>query len=136
MTQVAVPSAERPLRVGVVGVGVMGSNHARVFVGLPGIELVGVADPDRKQADFVARTLGCAAVADVGELLDLKVDAITIAAPTHLHRDIALACIARGVHIMVEKPIASSVEEGNEIINAARRGDLNGRSRRTIQSRG
>src|SRR5471032_1872370 len=124
MTQASVPSEERTLRVGVVGVGVMGSNHARVFAGLPGVELVGVADPDRKQADFVARTLGCAAFADVGELLDKKVDAITIAAQTHLHRDIALACIARGVHVMVEKPIASSVEEGNEIINAARRAGL------------
>ena len=120
MTKASVPSAERVLRVGVVGVGVMGSNHARVFAGLPGIELVGVADPDRKQADFVARTLGCAAYATVEELLDQKIDAITIAAPTHLHRDIALGCIARGVHVMVEKPIASSVEEGNEIINAAR----------------
>src|SRR5215510_11062802 len=119
--QAAVASAERPLRVGVVGVGVMGSNHARVFAGLPGTELVGVADPDRKQADFVARTLGCVAVSDVNELLERDVDAITIAAPTHLHRDIALACIARGVHVMVEKPIASSVEEGREIINVARR---------------
>ena len=109
------------MRVGVVGVGVMGSNHARVLAGLPGVELVGVADPDRKQADFVARTLGCAAVADVDELLDLDVDAVTIAAPTHLHRDIALTCIARGVHVLVEKPIASSVEEGHEIIDAARR---------------
>src|SRR4029077_4814518 len=44
--------------------------------------------------------------------------------PTHLHRDIALACIARGVHVMVEKPIASSVEEGNEIIDAARKAGL------------
>src|SRR6476661_962923 len=121
MMQAAVASAERPLRVGVVGVGVMGSNHARVFAGLPGTELVGVADPDRKQADFVARTLGCVAVSDVNELLERDVDAITIAAPTHLHRDIALACIARGVHVMVEKPIASSVEEGREIINVARR---------------
>ena len=91
MTQAAVSGTDRTLRVGVVGVGVMGSNHARVFTGLPGIELVAVADPDPKQADFVARTLGCAAVADVGELLDKQVDAITIAAPTHLHRDIALA---------------------------------------------
>src|SRR5512136_787830 len=121
MMQAAVASAERPLRVGVVGVGVMGSNHARVFAGLPGTELVGVADPDRKQADFVARTLGCIAVADVSELLDRDIDAITIAAPTHFHRDIALACIARGVHVMVEKPIASSIEEGREIIKAARR---------------
>ena len=63
MTQAKAPAAERILRVGVVGVGVMGSNHARVFAGLPDIELVGVADPDRKQADFVARTLGCAAYA-------------------------------------------------------------------------
>src|SRR6476620_11231959 len=121
MMQAAVASAERLLRVGVVGVGVMGSNHARVFAGLPWTELVGVADPDRRQADFVARTLGCIAVADVNELLERDVDAITIAAPTHLHRDIALACIARGVHVLVEKPIASSVEEGREIINAARR---------------
>jgi UDP-N-acetylglucosamine 3-dehydrogenase len=121
MAQAAVPNSDRPLRVGVVGVGVMGSNHARVFAGMPGVELVGVADPDSKQADFVARTLGCAAVATVDELLDLKLDAVTIAGPTHLHRDIALACIERGVHVMVEKPIASSVEEGNEIIAAARR---------------
>ncbi|MBI3703860.1 MAG: Gfo/Idh/MocA family oxidoreductase, partial [Rhizobiales bacterium] len=72
-------SAEKTLRVGVVGVGVMGSNHARVLAGLPGVELAGVADPDRKQADFVARTLGCTAVTDAGDLLDLGVDAITIA---------------------------------------------------------
>jgi UDP-N-acetylglucosamine 3-dehydrogenase len=56
MTQAAIPSSDRPLRVGVVGVGVMGSNHARVLAGLAGTELVAVADPDRKQADFVART--------------------------------------------------------------------------------
>ena len=124
MMQAAAASAERPLRVGVVGVGVMGSNHARVFASLPGTELVGVADPDRKQAEFVARTLGCDAMADVEGLLERRVDAITIAAPTHLHRDIALKCTAHGVHVMVEKPIASSVEEGREIIAAARRANL------------
>ena len=121
MMQAAVASADHPLRVGVVGVGVMGSNHARVFAGLPGTELVGVADPDRKQAEFVARALGCVAVDDADELLERDVNAITIAAPTHLHRDIALNCIARGVHVLVEKPIASSVDEGREIIVAARR---------------
>jgi len=121
MSQSAAPSTERPLRVGVIGVGVMGSNHARVFSGLPGTELVAVADPDAKQADFVARTLGCAAVGDIESLLALDIDAVTVAAPTHLHRDIALAAIARGVHVLVEKPIASTVEEGHEIIDAARR---------------
>jgi len=112
---------EGPLRIGVVGVGVMGSNHARVLAGLAGVTLVGIADPDRKQADFVAQTLGCEGVATVGELLDLGLDAVTIAAPTQLHHEIALACIARGVHVLVEKPIASSVEEGNDIVAAAKR---------------
>ncbi len=119
MTQAANPDAGHPLRIGVVGVGVMGSNHARVFAGLPGTELVAVADPDQKQADFVARTLGCTAVADVEQLLALDIDAVTIAAPTHLHHDIALACIDRRVHVMVEKPIASTVAEGRDIIAAA-----------------
>jgi predicted dehydrogenase len=121
MAQTVKPDSEKPLRVGVIGVGVMGSNHARVFTGLPGATLVAVADPDRKQAEFVARTLGCGAVASVEELLGLNVDAVTIAAPTHLHHDIALTCIARGVHVLVEKPIASTVEEGREIITAASR---------------
>jgi UDP-N-acetylglucosamine 3-dehydrogenase len=121
MLQTAKEGAERRLRVGVVGVGVMGSNHARVFSELPGVSLVGIADPDRKQAGLVGRLLGCTAVADVNALLKLNVDAVSIAAPTHLHREIALTCAAQGVHTLVEKPIASSVEEGGAIIAAARR---------------
>ena len=65
-------SAESLLRVGVVGVGVMGSNHARVIAELPGVEFVGVADPDRPQANFVAETLGCAAMGDLDELIALE----------------------------------------------------------------
>ena len=121
MEKIDKPDDDRPLRIGVIGVGIMGSNHARVFAGLPGAVLVGVADPDRKQAEFVAHTLGCEAVPDVAALLDLKIDAVTIAAPTHLHHDVALTCLAAGVHVLVEKPIASSVEEGRDIIAAARR---------------
>ncbi|MBV9259914.1 MAG: Gfo/Idh/MocA family oxidoreductase [Pseudolabrys sp.] len=121
MTETSASDSERTLRIGVVGVGVMGSNHARVFAGLPGVTLVGVADPDRKQTDFVAKTLDCASVSGVDELLALGVDAVTIAAPTHLHHEIALACITRGVHVLVEKPIASTPEEGNDLIAAARR---------------
>src|SRR5437763_8072679 len=113
-------SAESSVRLGVVGVGVMGSNHARVIAELPGVEFVGVADPDRSQAHFVAETLGCAAVGDLDELLELGIDAATIAAPTHLHHDLALACIRRGIHVMVEKPIASSAQGGRSIIAAAR----------------
>jgi predicted dehydrogenase len=117
----AVKAEAAPLRLGVVGVGVMGCNHARVLAEMPGIRLVGVADPDGKQAETVGRTLGCAAVPDIRDLLELGVDAVSIAAPTHLHRSIALAAVGRGVHVLVEKPIASTVEEGREIIAAARR---------------
>jgi UDP-N-acetylglucosamine 3-dehydrogenase len=119
MVQAAMSSAERPVRVGVIGVGVMGSNHARVFAGMPGVQLVGVADPDRKQAHMVERILGCPAVASIDDLA--HVDAVSIAAPTHLHHEIALKCIARGLHVMVEKPIASTTDEGRDIIAAARR---------------
>ena len=121
MAYSAKDGADGLLRVGVVGVGVMGSNHARVLADLPGVRLVGVADPDRKQREFVSGALGCSSYADVHGLLAGGVNALTIAAPTHLHRELALTSIERGVHVMVEKPISSSVEEGNAIIAAARR---------------
>jgi predicted dehydrogenase len=121
------PKESRParnLRLGVIGVGVMGANHARVLIDLPGVELVGIADPDRAQAKSVATALGCRAVADHKALLALGVDAVTIAAPTHLHHPIALDCIKAGIHALVEKPIASTVEEGRAIVSAAARAGL------------
>jgi UDP-N-acetylglucosamine 3-dehydrogenase len=121
MVEAVEDGTDQVLRVGVVGVGVMGCNHARVLAELPAVQLVGVADPDHKQADFVGRALGCPTVPDVSRLIELGVDAVAIAAPTHLHREIALTCIGKGVHVMVEKPIASSADEGREIIAAARR---------------
>jgi UDP-N-acetylglucosamine 3-dehydrogenase len=121
MVHSAKAGAGGPLRLGVVGVGVMGANHARVLSDLADVKLVGIADTDRKQRDLVSQALGCAGYADVEALIAGGVDAITIAAPTHLHRDLALTCIRQGVHILVEKPIASSVEEGRAIIAAAQR---------------
>src|SRR5215470_8077955 len=110
------------LRIGVIGVGVMGSNHARVLAELPGVKLVGVADPDRKRSDQVARSLGCASFTDAESLVRRGADAVTIAAPTHFHRDIAINCAGRGIHVMVEKPIASTVEESRAIAAARRAG--------------
>src|SRR5271163_4233716 len=113
--------ADDTLRIGVIGVGVMGSNHARVLSELPGVKLVGIADPDRKRRDIVSNALGCAVFNDAEALMQHGVDAVTIAAPTHLHRDIATACATRGIHVLVEKPIASTVEESRTIVAAARR---------------
>jgi predicted dehydrogenase len=107
--------------MGVVGVGVMGSNHARVIAELPGVRLSGVVDVDPDQARAVSQSLGCTAFESLDGLFDHGVDAVTIAAPTHVHQGLALACIRRGVHVLVEKPIASSPEEGRSIIAAARR---------------
>ncbi len=113
-----------PLRIGVIGVGTMGANHARVLAGLPNAQLSGVADPDRGQRDLVTRVLGCPALTEYEALLQLGVDAVTIAAPTHLHHKISLDCIERGVHVLVEKPIASTVEEGRDIIAAAKKASV------------
>ncbi len=109
------------LRIGVVGAGVMGSNHARVLAGMPGVELVGVVDPLADHRDRVGKIVGCRTFTALDELLGAGVDAVTIAAPTHLHHEVALACIARKIHVLVEKPIASTVAEGYEIVEAARR---------------
>src|SRR5580692_8902893 len=113
--------AKRALRVGVIGAGIMGSNHARVLAGLPDTILVGIVDPLPEHRARATELVGCRAFATLDELIAEGVDAVTIAAPTHLHHEIALACIARNIHILVEKPIASSVEEGQEIVTAAER---------------
>lgn len=111
--------ANRDLRIGVIGAGVMGSNHARVLAGLPDVTLVGIVDPLQAHRKRVTDLAGCNNFADLEGLIAEGVDAVTVAAPTHLHHEISLACIARGIHILVEKPIASTVGEGREIVAAA-----------------
>src|SRR3954470_17389875 len=111
---------ERALRVGVIGAGVIGSNHDRVLAGLPQLKLVGVVAPFPAHRTRATDLTGCRTFASLDELMGAGLDAATIAAPTHLHHEIALACIAKGVHILVEKPIASTVEEGSDIVDAAR----------------
>lgn len=112
---------DRMLRVGVIGAGVMGTNHGRVLAGLPGVALVGIADPLPEHRTRAANMIGCPTFADMELLFAAGIDAVTVAAPTHLHHEVALACIARGIHVLVEKPIASTVEEGRDIVDAARR---------------
>jgi predicted dehydrogenase len=109
------------LRIGVIGAGVMGSNHARVLASLPDVILVGIADPLPEHRTRAETLIGCTTFSDFEQLLAAGVDAVTIAAPTHLHHEIALNCIGRGIHVLVEKPIASTVEEGLEIVAAAKR---------------
>src|SRR6516164_11164551 len=97
-------AAKRALRVGVIGAGVMGTNHARVLAGLPDTSLVGVVDPLPAHRSRATDLTSCRTFAGLDELFAEGVDAVTIAAPTHLHHEIALACIAKKINVLVEKP--------------------------------
>ncbi|MDF1519302.1 MAG: Gfo/Idh/MocA family oxidoreductase [Brevefilum sp.] len=110
------------LKTAVIGVGSMGKNHARIYWELPNADLVGVADFDKDTADSIANKYGTKAYYDYKVLLDeAKPDAVTLAVPTIYHRDIALEIIDRGIPLLIEKPIAFTIEEGQSIIDAARK---------------
>ena len=94
------PAPTGALRVGVIGAGVMGSNHARVLAGLPNIKLVGVVDPLPAHRARASELTNCRTFDRLDELIAQGVDAVTIAAPTHLHHEIALTCIARKIHVL------------------------------------
>src|SRR6201989_1782404 len=109
------------LRVGVIGAGVMGTNHARVLAGLPNTTLVGIVDPLPAHRTRATELTGCRTFESLDELVAAGIDAVTIAAPPHLPHENALAALERKIHVLVEKPIASTVEEGRQIVDAARR---------------
>jgi predicted dehydrogenase len=108
------------LRIGVVGVGHLGRHHARILAGIEGVELVGVADARPEQAEAVASACGTRALRDYRELLG-QVDAVTVAVPTALHREVAGAFLDRGVAAMVEKPLAGTLAEAEELVALAER---------------
>jgi predicted dehydrogenase len=107
------------LRVGVVGVGHLGQHHARILASMPGVELVGVADADAGRAAAVAAKCGTTGLPDYRQLLD-AVDAVTVAVPTFLHREVAGAFLARGIATMVEKPMAGTLAEAEQLAALAR----------------
>lgn len=108
-------------RVAVIGVGSMGKNHARVYNELPEAELVGVSDANPAVAQTIGAQFGTAAFTDYRELLaQVKPEAVTIAVPTAMHEEVALAALEAGADVLVEKPIAATLEEGQRIIERAR----------------
>lgn len=110
------------IKVGVVGVGVMGQHHARVYSELE-CELVGVADSNPENASEVGKKYNTRFYPDHKELA-AWVDAVSIAVPTSCHKAIALDFIRQGVHCLVEKPIASTVEDAREMIREAERNNV------------
>ncbi len=110
------------IRVGVVGTGAWGRNHARVYSELPDVELVGVCDMRKDAADAIAQKHGTRAFYDVDELLSLNdLDMISICTPTTTHFEIGIKAVEKGKHILVEKPVTTTVQEAIELNNAAKK---------------
>ena len=106
------------IRAAVIGVGYLGRFHAQKYAVLEGATLVGVADVSAENRERVAKELGVPAFADYRELLG-RVDAVSIATPTALHYDIAVAFLGAGAHVLVEKPITDTVEDARRLIGIA-----------------
>ena len=110
--------ASTPLRVGVVGVGSLGFHHARLLRALPGVQLVGVHDSRPARLAEVAAELEVAPFEDMDALVE-RCEACVVAVPTEAHERVARAALERGVHVLIEKPIASSLAEADRILEAA-----------------
>ncbi|WP_410767557.1 Gfo/Idh/MocA family oxidoreductase [Haloferax sp. DFSO60] len=110
--------ANRIVKAGVIGVGSMGTNHARVYSELRNVELVGVADADLARAKSVAEDFGTDAYT-IDDLLD-HADVVSVVVPTPYHADIARKCIEKGVHVLVEKPFVEDLDEGRALAQFAK----------------
>ena len=120
MTALWRPAGDRELRIGLAGLGSMGRNHLRVISTRPNVRLVAVADP---VADALEAALSQTRAAGFAEPLEMiaeaDLDALVIAAPTTVHLSLALRAIERGIAVLVEKPLAPTVEEARLIVAAA-----------------
>ena len=111
----------RPLRVAVVGVGVMGRHHANVYRMLPDAELVGIVEPDARRRRDAELQFGCPVFADTEALLaSTHLDAASIAAPTTVHHTLTEQLLAAGVHALVEKPVATRVDDARRLAAMSR----------------
>ncbi len=117
-------SSDTPLRVAAIGVGHLGRHHARILSTLPGATLVGVADVKPARAAEISAAHGTRPFTDYRDLVG-QVDAVSIAVPTEAHLEVASAFLDRGIPVLVEKPLARSVEEADRLIAlAASRGTV------------
>jgi len=108
------------LRIGVVGVGHLGKEHARILAGLDSVELVGVVDTSPTQADAIAQKCGTRPFTDYRDLVPL-VQAAVVVVPTTYHHPVATAFLDAGVPVLVEKPFAPTVEEADDLVALARK---------------
>jgi predicted dehydrogenase len=115
--------SEKPIRVAVIGVGGFGRNHVRVWREIEGARLAGILDTDSGRAEQVAAEFGTRVIPNSDALSRESVDAISLAVPTQDHAHIGCRLLDRGFDLLVEKPIATSLEEADRLIASAKRAD-------------
>lgn len=106
------------VRVGVIGVGHLGQHHARVYAELEDCELMGVADTDAKRGREIAQRHTTQFFDDYHDLLG-RVDALSLAVPTEYHAPLGSECLAYGIPLLIEKPIATTVAEADALVELA-----------------
>lgn len=115
-------AAKNKIKVAVIGVGNMGKHHARVYSKLRDVNLVAVSDINEKKGKQVAKEFDCRYYKDYKKMLNKEhIDAVSIVVPTKLHKKVALDVIGFKKHLLIEKPIASTTKEAQEIIKAAKK---------------
>uniref|UniRef100_UPI002ADDE5FD Gfo/Idh/MocA family oxidoreductase n=1 Tax=Thermoflexus sp. TaxID=1969742 RepID=UPI002ADDE5FD len=109
------------MKVAVIGVGSVGAQHARIYSELPGVKLVAVADPDPERVGMVAVRYGASLYTDYRQMLEKeRPDAVSVAVPTALHEQVGLDALEAGAHVLIEKPIADTLEGARRLIDRAR----------------
>ncbi len=108
------------IRVGVIGAGALGYHHVRILRDVPGARLVGFFESRPERASAVAQELGVRSFDRLDSLLD-AIDAATVVVPTPVHYEVAKAALARGKHLLIEKPIAATLSEADELLALAKR---------------
>jgi UDP-N-acetylglucosamine 3-dehydrogenase len=106
-------------RVGVIGGGAMGQHHIRIYREMKDVELVGICDTDRNRAISLAKSNNTTPYFDPRELLEHELDAVSVVVPTTFHHSVAMDVINSGTQLLVEKPIADTLENADKMINAA-----------------
>ncbi len=117
------PMDKKYIRTGVIGVGYLGKYHTDKYASLDEAELVGVMDINSTRAQEVAKRYGCKAFSELSPLLE-QIEAVSVVVPTVAHYEVAKACLKRGIHVLLEKPIATSLDEAEELIALAKEKDV------------
>jgi predicted dehydrogenase len=111
------------INAAVIGVGSIGRHHARIYSSMEGVKLAAVADSDMDRARSIAGEYGCRAAADWKDIVD-SAEVFSVAVPTSLHHEIGLSLLRQGKHLLVEKPMTTTVQEADDLINEAEKRGL------------